>query len=179
MKTLTLHQPWASLVALGVKTIETRSWSTSYRGPLAIHAGLRKPGFDDMRTVVASHEAWNRWVAAGHIERASCHVLPGPLGAVVATATLVDCVPIRGDRINDGHVLVLDDELWLAEPAELQAHEPWATETVQSAWRIDEERPFGDYRDGRWAWILTDILPLAEPIPARGHQGLWTWDEAS
>jgi hypothetical protein len=38
-KGLTLLQPWASLIALGVKTIETRSWSTSWRGGLVIHAG--------------------------------------------------------------------------------------------------------------------------------------------
>ena len=43
MKALTLHQPRASLVALGVKTIETRGWSTTYRGPLLIHAGKREP----------------------------------------------------------------------------------------------------------------------------------------
>jgi hypothetical protein len=35
MKMLTLHQPWASLIAVGAKTIETRPWSTDYRGPLA------------------------------------------------------------------------------------------------------------------------------------------------
>ena len=34
MKALTLHQPWASLMAWGVKTIETRGWATAYRGPL-------------------------------------------------------------------------------------------------------------------------------------------------
>lgn len=38
VKTLTLLQPWASLVACGAKKIETRSWATKYRGPLAIHA---------------------------------------------------------------------------------------------------------------------------------------------
>lgn len=38
IKAITLHQPWASMMALGHKTIETRSWSTKYRGPLAIHA---------------------------------------------------------------------------------------------------------------------------------------------
>src|SRR5258708_5270609 len=43
VKALTLWQPWASLIAVGAKTIETRSWSTSYRGPLAIHAAKRKP----------------------------------------------------------------------------------------------------------------------------------------
>ncbi len=41
MKALTVMQPWATLVALGAKRIETRSWSTSYRGPLAIHASGR------------------------------------------------------------------------------------------------------------------------------------------
>ena len=39
MKALTLTQPWASLVILGIKRIETRSWATYQRGPLIIHAG--------------------------------------------------------------------------------------------------------------------------------------------
>ncbi len=39
MRCLTLTQPWATLVAMGAKRIETRSWTTNYRGPLAIHAG--------------------------------------------------------------------------------------------------------------------------------------------
>lgn len=43
MKALTLWQPWASLVALGEKRIETRCWQTSYRGPLAIHAAKKPP----------------------------------------------------------------------------------------------------------------------------------------
>jgi hypothetical protein len=36
---------------------------------------------------------------------------------------------------------------------------------------------FGDYSTGRYAWILTLISPLAEPIPAKGKQGFWEWDE--
>lgn len=40
MKCLTVSQPWASLIAGGDKYIENRSWSSNYRGPLAIHAGL-------------------------------------------------------------------------------------------------------------------------------------------
>ena len=43
MKALTLWQPWASLVALGHKRIETRCWSTKYRGDLAIHAAAKLP----------------------------------------------------------------------------------------------------------------------------------------
>lgn len=43
MRALTVRQPWASLIALGVKRIETRSWDTQYRGPLAIHAANAIP----------------------------------------------------------------------------------------------------------------------------------------
>jgi len=38
IKALSIWEPWASLVARGVKRHETRHWSTTYRGPIAIHA---------------------------------------------------------------------------------------------------------------------------------------------
>jgi hypothetical protein len=41
MKTITLWQPWASLVILDIKHNETRSWATTYHGELAIHAGKK------------------------------------------------------------------------------------------------------------------------------------------
>jgi len=41
MKVISILQPWASLVALGHKRIETRSWSTKYRGELLIHASAK------------------------------------------------------------------------------------------------------------------------------------------
>ena len=36
MKAISLKQPWANLVACGYKTLETRTWTTSYRGELLI-----------------------------------------------------------------------------------------------------------------------------------------------
>lgn len=39
MKVLTLKQPWASLVAEGIKQYEFRTWKTNYRGKVLIHAG--------------------------------------------------------------------------------------------------------------------------------------------
>lgn len=39
LKALTISQPFAELIASGEKWVENRSWPTSYRGPLAIHAG--------------------------------------------------------------------------------------------------------------------------------------------
>lgn len=42
-KALTIHQPWATLIAQGIKTIETRSWPTKYRGPILIHSSIQSP----------------------------------------------------------------------------------------------------------------------------------------
>jgi hypothetical protein len=39
MKALTISQPFATLIASGEKWVENRRWYTTYRGPLAIHAG--------------------------------------------------------------------------------------------------------------------------------------------
>ena len=36
MKAISIHQPWASLIAQEHKTIETRTWNTQHRGPLVI-----------------------------------------------------------------------------------------------------------------------------------------------
>lgn len=38
MKIISILQPWATLVVLGYKKIETRSWNTKYRGDLGVHA---------------------------------------------------------------------------------------------------------------------------------------------
>lgn len=41
MKALSIWQPWAWLIVAGIKDIENRGWSTSYRGPLLIQAGKK------------------------------------------------------------------------------------------------------------------------------------------
>lgn len=46
MRILTLHEPFATLISNKVKTIETRSWKTNYRGEIYIHAGQKKPAYD-------------------------------------------------------------------------------------------------------------------------------------
>lgn len=40
-----------------------------------------------------------------------------------------------------------------------------------------DERAFGDFSDGRFAWKLEHVRPFARPIPWRGAQGLWQWTE--
>jgi len=51
MKAICIKQPWAGLIAEGEKTIETRTWQTTHRGPLLIVAslGLVQPMYNSMK----------------------------------------------------------------------------------------------------------------------------------
>ena len=81
MKALTLHEPWASLIAYGWKEVETRDWYTSYRGPLAIHAALRQPDPTENSCIVFT---------LGH---RGFELPPLTFGAVVCVCQLVACLP--------------------------------------------------------------------------------------
>jgi hypothetical protein len=70
---LTVCQPYAHLIACGQKPIENRTWSTPYRGPLLVHAGLSRAWLDPGETARYPDLAF---------------------GAVVAIAELVDCRPV-------------------------------------------------------------------------------------
>lgn len=50
MRVLTLRQPWAWMVVAGIKTIETRTWRTNYRGLVVIHAS-KKFGNEEKETI--------------------------------------------------------------------------------------------------------------------------------
>lgn len=47
VKVLSIREPYASLIKMKIKTIETRSFKTNYRGELYIHASLNKSNIDD------------------------------------------------------------------------------------------------------------------------------------
>lgn len=74
MRAISLWQPWATAVAIGIKQVETRHWRTEYTGPIAIHAAKRwqKPE----REFAAIEQA------AGRLPQ----ILP--LGVIVATAII-------------------------------------------------------------------------------------------
>lgn len=86
MRALSLTQPWATLMAIGAKTIETRSWPTRYRGGFAIHASKGFPA--DCRELCLVEPFRSILRAAGYT---SAHELP--LGAILAAANLAACVP--------------------------------------------------------------------------------------
>lgn len=82
MKAITLWQPYATLIALGAKQYETRSWSTPYRGKLAIHAAAKNDA-----------EVW-RYIMDYPVQKAlrdHGYREPMPFGAVVCIAELVVC----------------------------------------------------------------------------------------
>ena len=41
----------------------------------------------------------------------------------------------------------------------------------------DIELGLGNYEDGRFAWMLKDVVRLPKPIPARGARMFWDWQE--
>ena len=51
MKTLSVRQPYASLICYGIKTVENRTWKTDYRGRLLIHASGDAVSFFDDQSV--------------------------------------------------------------------------------------------------------------------------------
>ncbi len=96
MKALSIHQPWASLIAEGHKTIETRTWKTNYRGPLAVHAS--KTGSDS--------NARSLWIDV-FMSRASktIGIFPWkfPRGQIIATCTLHDIVCYTPQKFINGY----------------------------------------------------------------------------
>lgn len=111
IKAITILQPWASAIVRGVKRYETRSWATSYRGIIAIHAGKKK----------VAH---------------TC-AQPKTYGAILAIADLIECIPTIAIALTP------EDTLW------------------------------GDFRPGRFAWVIQNVCPLEHPLPWSGQQGLW------
>jgi len=153
VRAVTLHQPWASLVAFGVKSFETRSWPPLYRGPLAIHAGKSREGAEFFDEVAAP------LLAPLGVERFD----DLPFGAVVA---LVDLTAyFRTD----------DLERWLNDDR-ARAAAQFLDGTGELL--TPRERELGDFSCGRWAWRLEDPRRLERPEPARGYQKLWTWKAA-
>ena len=127
MKAISLWQPWASAIVAGLKRVETRSWATSYRGPLIIHAAKKWTG--DLR--FAAEDLRNEF---------SDLPLALPLGCALGVCQLVDVRYMTKSYIG----------------------------TVPP-----QERAFGDWYPGRYAWVLERVVAFDEPVPLKGRQGLW------
>lgn len=127
-KALTVWQPWASLLAAGVKEYETRSWSTRYRGLIAIHAAKRQPDTDYRRLIGGR----------GNMPD------PLPVGAVVALARLVDVVPTDTLRAKPGFMASQEARLGDYAPGRFA----WQMKIVE---QYDPPLP-AQGKQGLWDW---------------------------
>ena len=149
IKAITLTQPWASLVAVGAKRVETRSWRpfASQLRPgdrIAIHAAK---GWTAENRNICTTEPFRSAIRTAYRAGLFCY-LPQPdmrllpRGQVIALARFVRAVPGNAPAIDN---------------------------------LSDQELAFGYYGPGRWAWFLDDVRPI-EPIAASGRLGLWDWE---
>lgn len=140
LRAISLTQPWASLVAIGAKNYETRSWSTPYRGLLAIAAAKGFPR--------ACKELCEKTPFVGTLRAADVHWpdILAARGHIIAVAELVGCQRTLG----------------------------WPPFNISSVVPAANERDFGDYTPGRFAWGLANVRRLEQPVPAKGALGLWT-----
>ena len=153
-KVISILQPWASLVVLGHKKIETRSWNTKYRGELLIHASVGKkyksiPADDPFYKYYHLLFAKNKMQPIEHL----------PYGAIIGKVNLVDTVT--------------SEELGWTQ----SFSDGYSTE-----WSIQEEinpqeLAFGDYSPNRFGWLLSHPVLFDKPIPAKGQLGIWNWEQ--
>ncbi len=168
MKCISLLQPYASLVMLGIKTLETRSFPIPkrYTGRLYIHASKRIPGkvyeqyLRELPFRLAVHSAKNKSFKFTPSERfiTDWDVLTRkeldalfPLGAIL------------------GHVCL--GKSWPA----WDLAEEWKK---QGRWFTDWQREFtvGDLGSDRFAWELSNPVNFDNPIPAKGTISPILWD---
>ncbi|MDJ0511574.1 MAG: ASCH domain-containing protein [Crocosphaera sp.] len=117
-KAISLHQPWASLIALGFKHFETRSWGTKYRGKLVICAAKKNSkqqrlDYEDLASILGIDLTQNPWESL-------------PLGKAIAIVDLVDCIKMTPEFISAQ-----------SESEQLCGH--W--ETGRFAWQLDDIKP--------------------------------------
>lgn len=167
---LTIRQPWADLIAKGHKYIETRSWRAP-KGVIGervlIHAGKVKAD-----VFVTGLAPWRPLLAEGSDARLTKSMT---FGAIVASCTLLDCVPIlAGDEAErtdlddlpyprvESHVGTGEfPDGWL----DLYHRTLGNALDPESGRSIPHEAPFGDFAPGRFAWLLGDVKPTTSRCP--------------
>lgn len=96
MKALSVKQPWANMIASGHKTIETRTWMTSYRGQVLI-VSSKQPRIEPAGCAVAVATLADCRSMTRRDERAACcRVYPNAKAWVLEEIRRVQPVPVRG-----------------------------------------------------------------------------------
>lgn len=155
MRAITVKQPWAWAIAHGGKSIENRSRGTTYRGPLAIHAGLAwsERGATDTRVIDAIR---------GDRQPEGYYDPPIHVVAEVGRAGFIAVRP-TDPRYATGVVIAVA-ELADAHP-DAGCCRPWGESSYTEA--------SGRKRTAVHHLILEDIRPLPAPLACRGALGYW------
>jgi activating signal cointegrator 1 len=186
VRALTIWEPYASLIALGHKQVETRGWATSQRGLVAIHASHKR---------TAVHErahAWAQDVLRRHERRRLPDLDEMPWGSLVAIAELVYCIEISEDHyhlfpelehelgdIGEGRwAWVLQNVRPLTHPLRCRGGVgfwPLTDEQEQRLWNVvdRDKRYHGDYAPRR------QRRRPGEPAPGQLMLDLWGVKEAA
>ena len=89
LRALPVKDPWATLIAIGAKQIETRSYRTRHRGPIAIHSSKALSREDQ--------ELCFQEPVRGALERAGIRFPTDmPRGAIIAVAEIAACAQVPG-----------------------------------------------------------------------------------
>lgn len=164
MKALTVPQPHASLLADGVITSLTYSrmapehhWGTTI--------GIRADSPRMSRDAIDGLPPWalRRLRSTLRIPDSSELLSELPQDVMIATASLTDCLQVIDHPLEKRYSP--DAREWLP--------------TMGTRCPFGYSRPvlvdgLGDYSAGSWVWRLHDVEKLPDPVPARGHQELWT-----
>lgn len=96
MKAISVKQPWVNMIARGKKTIETRTWATSYRGPLLI-VSSKVPNIPPAGYAVAVAELIEcRPMRPDDKDAACCEWYPGAVAWVLDKVRPIEPVPVKG-----------------------------------------------------------------------------------
>lgn len=135
-KALTVKQPWASLLVAGLKTIENRSWTTNYRGPLAIHAGQ---GIERNARAMIEKSA-GRELTEHEVERYHLNDRQ-PAGFVLGLVNVVDVVPVEQVTELRHQRWKIGPYCWLVEPLQQFRLQElgWRTPGKLGLWNWDDE----------------------------------------
>ena len=132
MKAISLKQPWANLVACGYKTLETRTWSTGYRGDLLICSSASGEIEPTGRALALVNLVDCREMEDGDAEAACILRYPEAKVFVLEDIRLLQPFPVRGS-LNIYELDVSEEELIYENEAGIAAF-------------IDRYRPAESYR---------------------------------
>lgn len=96
MRALTLQEPWASMVAKGEKTIETRKWPTKYRGDVLITVSKTPKSPVAGKAIAIVKVVDCRPMEKADEVRACCEVYPRAWSWVLEDIRAVYPFPVKG-----------------------------------------------------------------------------------